>query len=227
MKRFWSAAAAQRTGAGWGVVLDSRPVRTPAGAPLLLPTEALAHAVAAEWAAVEGEVKPAKMRLTGLSNAATDRMGPDQAAALAAYGGSDALCYRAEAPPELAALQAAAWDPILAWAAKRYDVAFVCVTGIVHKPQPAATVARLAAEVTGLPPFRLAGLHPVITITGSLVLGLAVLERHLSADEAWEAGQLDELWQAKRWGEDDLATASRADRRAALQTGAEMLELLD
>lgn len=226
MKRFWAAAEARAADGGWTVALDGRPVRTPAGAALILPTHALAQAVAAEWAAVEGEVKPGTMRLTGLSNAAIDRMGPDQATALAAYGEGDALCYRAEAPDELTAAQAAAWDPILGWAARRFDVAFAVTQGVVHTPQPPATAARLAAAVHALAPFTLAGLHPIVSVTGSLVIGLGVLEGAITPDAAWAAGQLDELWQAERWGEDPLATASRADRRASLDAGARFLSLL-
>lgn len=226
MKRFWTKAATAPAEGGFGVVLDGKLVRTPAGAPLVLPTRALAEAVAAEWAAVEGEVRPDAMRLTGLSNAAIDRMGADQAAALAAYGASDLLCYRAEGPPELVRSQAAVWDPILGWAERRYDVRFNRATGVMPASQPPMTLARLAAVVGMLPPFRLAGLHPIVTVSGSLLIGLAVLDGALGPAGAWEAGAHDELWQAKQWGEDELAAKSRTDRRASLEAGALMLELL-
>lgn len=228
MKRFWREASAQPVeGGGWGVALDGRPLRTPARARLAVPTEALARAIAGEWAAVGQEVRPAAMPLTGLANAALDRAGPELAGQLAAFGESDLLCYRADRPSDLVARQAAAWDPPLAWARTRFDIGFVLATGVMHAPQPPATVERLRAAVAALDPFHLAGLHPVVTVSGSLVLGLALHEGAMDAEAAWQAGALDELWQAERWGEDELAARSRAARRASLMAGARFLALLD
>ncbi len=228
MKRFWTRAAAVPAAAGgWTVTLDGRGLRTPARAPLVVPAEALARAIAAEWDGVAGEVKPGAMPLTGLANAAIDRAGPELAAQLAAFGESDLTCYRAEGPPELVARQAAQWDPPLAWARARFDVALTLATGVMHAPQPPAALARLRAAVEALDRFRLAGLHPVVTVTGSLVLGLALLEGAMDAEAVWRAGALDELWQAEQWGEDPLAAAARAERRAAVLTGARFVALLD
>jgi chaperone required for assembly of F1-ATPase len=228
VKRFWQQATAEPVeGGGWGVALDGRPLRTPARARLAVPTEALARAIAGEWAAVEGEVRPAAMPLTGLANAAIDRAGPDLAGQIAAFGESDLLCYRADGPADLVALQAASWDPPLAWARTRFDIGFVLVTGVMHAPQPVATVERLRAAVAALDRFHLAGLHPVVTVSGSLVLGLALHEGALEAEAVWQAGALDALWQAERWGEDELAARERAGRRASLMAGARFLALLD
>lgn len=225
MKRFYREAAAAQAEDGWTVALDGRPVRTPARAPLVLPSAALAEAVAAEWNAQEEEIRPADMVLTGLANAAIDRIAPDRAAfaaGLARYAETDLLCYRAEAPPSLVARQAAVWDPILDWAAGRYDVAFVVTEGVVHRPQPAATVARISTAYAAFAPLLLAALNSVVTITGSAVLGLAFAEARIGAGELWSAGQLDEIWQAEHWGEDPLAAASREARQRAL-AGAEAL----
>lgn len=228
MKRFWREACAEPAeGGGWGVALDGRPLRTPARARLAVPSEALARAIAGEWLAVEGEVRPAAMPLTGLANAAIHRAGPELADQIAAFGESDLLCYRADGPAELVARQAAAWDPPLAWARARFDIGFVLATGVMHAPQPVATVERLRAAVAALDRFRLAGLHPVVTVSGSLVLGLALHEGAIEAEAAWQAGALDELWQAERWGEDPLAAQARAGRRASLMAGARFLALLD
>jgi chaperone required for assembly of F1-ATPase len=228
MQRFWARAEAVPAEAGgWAVALDGRGLRTPARAPLVVPAEALARAIAAEWDGVAGEVRPGALPLTGLANAAIDRAGPELAAQLAAFGESDLTCYRAEGPPELVARQAAQWDPPLAWARARFDVALTLATGVMHAPQPPATLARLRAAVEALDGFRLAGLHPVVTVTGSLVLGLALLEGAIDAEAAWTAGALDELWQAERWGEDALAQRARAARRADLMAGARFLALLD
>ncbi len=213
MKRFWKAVEITPER---GVALDGRTVRTPGRVPLLLPTDALAEAVAAEWRAVGDTLDPAAMPLTGLANAAIDRIAPDPAAfaaGLASYGESDLLCYRADAPAELAARQRVTWDAILAWARHRYDVHIETTTGIIHRAQPAATIARLGEAIAAHDSFALAALSPLVTITGSLILALALAEGALTPDETWAAAHVDEDWQAERWGEDQLATDRRAHRR--------------
>ena len=190
MRRFWKDARAVRGESGWRIELDGRPVKTPARADLLLPTADLAEAIAAEWADSGDTIDPRAMPLTGFANAAIDRVGPDPqtfAAGLARYGETDLLCYRAESPPPLVERQEAAWGPLLAWARRRYDVDFEVTAGILHTPQPPATVDRLAHAVAALDPFRLAALSPLVTIGGSLVAALAVAEEAVSAEEAWEA----------------------------------------
>ena len=209
--------------------LDDRPLRTPARAALVLPTPALARAVADEWRAVETIVDPRAMPLTGLANAAIDRVAVDRAgfaAPIAAYAESDLLCYRADAPAELVVREAACWDPSLIWAAGRYGVEFATTSGIVHVPQPPATIARLAQAVAAFDPFRLAALSPLTTLSGSLVLALALIEDAIDTDGAWTAAEVDASWQAERWGEDSLATAAREDKRAAFTAAARFLSLL-
>ena len=179
----------------------------------------------------QGEtLDPRQMPLTGFAYAAIDRVAPDRpafAADLARFAETELLCYRADAPAPLVARQAEEWDPLLAWAAGRYDVAFTVTAGILHTLQPPATMARINAAFAALDAFRLAALHPVVTICGSALIGLAVSERHLDADAAFAAGQLDELWQAEKWGIDPLAAASLAARRAAVDTAVEFLDLID
>ncbi len=224
-RRFWREV----TIAGRGIRLDDRPLRTPAGAPLLLPSDALAEAIAREWRSVADAIDPGAMPLTGLANAAIDRVSPDRegfARGIAAYADSDLLCYRADAPDSLVARQAAAWDGPLRWAERRYDVGFVVTPGIVHVPQPPATLTRMAAAVAAYDAFGLAALHPLTTLSGSLVLALAVAEGEVEPDAAWRAAELDELWQAERWGEDTLAMAARAARAKAFGAAARMLAIL-
>ncbi|MFV0922125.1 ATP12 family chaperone protein [Sphingomonas parapaucimobilis] len=226
MKRFWKNVSvdAERV-----VRLDDRPVRTPGRVPLALPTMALAEAVAGEWRDVEETVDPRAMPLTGLANAAIDRIGADPApfaAGLARYAESDLLCYRADSPPELVARQDAVWNPLLDWARDRYDVHFTLVTGIMHQPQPPATVERLAQAVAALDPFRLAALSPVVTITGSLALALALLEGAAEADAIWTAAHVDEDFQAEIWGEDYLAVEAREAKRREFDAAVKFLKAL-
>lgn len=225
MKRFYKEVAV-RDGA---ILLDGKPVKTPARADLILPTPALADAVAAEWRAQGEEIDPRTMKLTGLSNAAIDRITPDLPAfvrPLAMYAESDLLCYRADAPAELIARQAEAWDPMLDWARARFDVHFAVTSGIVHAAQPDATVARLGEALGIYDAFHLAGLAPIITIGGSLVTALALAENEIDADRAFDLTHLDELWQARRWGEDRLALEARAARKRDFMAAAQLLALL-
>ena len=225
MKRFYKEVAI----ADGAILLDGKPVKTPARAALMLPTPALAQAVAAEWRAQGDEIDPRTMRLTGLGNAAIDRVAPDMAAfvrPLAAYAESDLLCYRADAPPELVARQAEAWDPLLDWARRRFDVHFTVTNGIIHAPQPDATVSRLGEALGAYDAFHLSGLAPIITIGGSLVTALALAENEVDPDSAFDLTHLDELWQARRWGEDKLALEARAIRKLDFMAAAELLALL-
>jgi chaperone required for assembly of F1-ATPase len=229
VKRFWDDVSIEARDAGWGIRLDGRRVRTPAKAELGVPTEALANAVAEEWRSVEGEIDPRAMPLTGLSNAAIDRVAPDTrlfAGGLARYAEGDLACYRAEWPPELVQRQAEAWDSLLAWARRRYDVDFCTTSGLMHVPQPQPTIDRLAYEVSTLDPFRLAGLSPLVTIGGSLVAALAVLEKAMTPDEAWGAVSIDDRWQLEQWGSDAEAEAALENRRRDFLAAARFLELL-
>ena len=212
MKRFYKDVAVTPDR---GITLDGRAVRTPARALLTLPNDVLAEAAAEEWRAQGEEIDPRSMAMTGLANAAIDRVAPHPAAfaaPLAAYAESELLCYRAEEPPELAARQDAIWGPILAWARTRYDVGFILVAGIMHQPQPAQTLSRLAEAVAARSIWELAALNPMVSISGSLMIPLAVLEGALEPDAAFAAAHLDEIWQAELWGEDDWALDARAVR---------------
>jgi chaperone required for assembly of F1-ATPase len=226
MKRFYKEVAITSEG---GILLDGRPVRTPARAPLILPNSQLAEAVAAEWREQGEEIDPRSMPFTGLSNAAIDRVAPDPLAfgdGLARYAETELLCYRAADPPELVSRQDAAWNPILDWAQQRYDVHFMLVTGIMHQPQSEGMQKRLAEAVAALEPFALAAFNPLVTISGSLVIPLAYAEGHLEADAAFDAAHLDELWQEEQWGADDLALTARNVRRADFLAAAQFLKLL-
>jgi len=226
VKRFWTDAIVTPDR---GIALDGKPVRTPGRALLSLPTQTLAEAVCEEWRAVDGEIDPRAMPLTGLANAAIDRIAPDPAAfaaGLAAYAESDLLCYRADSPAELVARQAAAWDPLLDWARRAYGGDFVVATGVMHRPQPRATIARLHWAVTAHDAFALAALSPIVTVSGSLIAALALAERGADPEAVWLASEVDTDWQAEQWGEDDLAVPARRARRRDYEAGVRMLELL-
>lgn len=229
MKRFWKSAEVMGALGGYAIALDGRRVKSPARAELIVPTQALAKAIAAEWNECGEKVDPRCMPLTGLANAAIDRIAPDQenyAAGIAGYGETDLVCYRAEGPETLVRWQSESWDALLNWARRRYDVDFVCQTGIMHVPQPADTVRKLAHAVAALDSFQLAGLSPLVTIGGSLIAGLAALEEMIPAEAAWEAVSLDDRWQLEQWGDDPDARAALDARRRDFLAAARFLELL-
>ena len=229
MKRFYKDVAVISGEAGNEIQLDGRPVRTPARAALALPTARLAEAVAEEWRRQGDTVDPRSMPFTGLANGAIDQIAPNResfAAGIANYGTSDLLCYRAEGPAELAEREAAAWDPLLDWARRRYDVTFRVTQGIIPVDQPPETLERLDAAVKALDPFTLAGLSTLVTLSGSLVCGLAIVEGGHDADTIWTAAEIDEAWEVEQWGEDAEAAARSARRREEFAMARSFCELV-
>jgi chaperone required for assembly of F1-ATPase len=230
LKRFWKDVTLNPDPAGWRVELDGRPVRTPARALLLLPTRPLADAVAAEWGEVGESIDPRAMPLTGLANAAIDRVAPDPekfARGLAKYAEADLACYRAEGPAGLVQRQQESWDALLGWARRRFDVDFCTTGGLLHVPQPQFTVERLTSALLSLDPFQLAGMSPLITIGGSLIAALAVIERAMTPSDAWAAVSIDDRWQLEHWGSDAEAEVALANRERDFMSAARFLDLLE
>lgn len=222
MKRFWSSADAIEQEGGFGVVLDGRPVKSPSKQSLVVPTQALAQAIAQEWDAQEEGVDPEAMPFTRLANSALDKVSVQHeavAAMIADYGGSDLLCYRADTPQALVDRQAKAWDPLLEWIKQDHDITLNVQTGIMPTPQPDDSRAKMAALTAQLSPFVLTAFHELVTLPGSWVIGYAALTNHAAADVLWDAALVDEIWQAEQWGEDDDAVADRAKKRDSFLTG--------
>lgn len=227
-RRFWTATGVARAPGGHAVALDGRTARTPAGAPLVLPTRALARALAAEWDDQQEIIEGAAMPLTRIANTAIDHLATrmaEVAAVVAAYGETDLLCHRAEAPAALAARQAEGWDPWLRWAEADLGAALRIGAGVLPIAQPKESLARLRARIAGFSAFELAPFHDLVAISGSLVLALAVLEGRLSPARAFALSRIDEHWQADQWGHDAEARAKEARHRAAFLAAAGFLAL--
>lgn len=225
-KRFYKQVTVGAEGGKYRILLDGRPLRTPAKALLELPVEAAAEALAAEWRAQGDKVNPAQMPLTRLANTAIDRISGNRNAVIdeiCRYGASDLLCYRADGPDALVARQAAAWDGLLDWLAEAHAVRLAVTTGIVFIEQEAEDLARLRRIVEGFDDFTLVGLHTLTTIAGSCVIGLAVVAGRLSAPEAAALSSIDETFQAELWGEDAEMMARLRSRAAELAAAAEFI----
>ena len=232
MKRFWETVTTTAEDAGWGVKLDGRPVRLPAGGALLVPSRALAEAIATEWQVaggrVGGEMSYADVPLTRLAGSAQERIAPDPEPVIleiARYGETDLLCYRADMPDALVARQALLWQPWLDWAETRLGARLKVTAGIVHVRQDAAALAALAGAVTRLEPLQLAALGIAVPSLGSLVLGLAMADGALDAAAACDAAMVDEMFQEELWGADDEATARRANVRTDVRHAGHFLAL--
>jgi chaperone required for assembly of F1-ATPase len=229
MKRVYQSVETRAADGGWGIALDGRPLRTPAKRHLSVPSEPLAAAIAAEWDAQHPDIRPETMPLTRLAATAIDRTGNERdkiVAEVANYAGTDLVCYRAKHPPALAARQEAVWQPLIDWAAGRYDAGLAVTTGIVPAAQSPASLKAYAAVVTALDDFRLTAVQAATAAFGSLIIALALFEGRLDADYAFAASQLDETFQIEAWGEDSEAAARRGALAADIAAAARFLKLL-
>ena len=215
MKRFWREVTVEPEGDGWQVALDGRRVKTAQGGAQIVPTFALAEALAQEWRAQPADIDPAGFGLRDMADYAIDIVAVDPAdpiRRILAYAEGETLCYRAEPDEPLAARQRATWEPLLKAAEATHGVKFERTVGILHRPQPAATLAMFRAHLATLDPFALAALQTLASLAASLVIGLAALERNADADTLFAASNLEEDWQAEQWGWVDHAEETRAKR---------------
>ncbi len=226
-KRFWKAASVVEVDDGFGVVLDERPLRTPAKQALVLPTASLAEKIAAEWEAVAEVIDPNAMPWTRSANSAIDKIiqqRKEVEAHLISYAETDLTCYRAVGPATLIARQAATWDPLLDWASETYDVSFNVTTGVMPVAQPAATATALAQAMDEMTVFELTGFHDLVTLSGSYVIALAVIAARDSRDLLWRASRIDEDFQIEQWGEDEEAAEEATLRQLAFLHAADFFQ---
>lgn len=215
-RRFYKVATVGAHGDGWGILLDGKVARTPGRHALVVDSAAVAEALAAEWERQGERLNPADMPLTRIANSALDHVAGMMAevrAEIVRYAGSDLVCYRADGPDDLIAAQAAAWDPLVAWARTDLGAPLVMATGVNHVTQPAEVSVAIAAVLAPLDVLSLAAVSTATTLAGSAVIALALQRGRLSVDQAWAAAHVDEDWQMSRWGADGVALGNRALRK--------------
>ena len=225
-KRFYARAhMGEAEGSSFPLLLDGKPVKTPARRALAAPTAGLAAKIVAEWNAQAERIDPARMPLTRLANvvidAVTDATAP-VTEEVANYLGADLLCYRAEAPEGLVKRQTQRWDPVLAWARETMGARFVLAQGVMHVTQPVEAIAAVRGRIP-TDPWRLGAVSVITTLTGSGLLALALADGALDADTAWAAAHVDEDWQISQWGSDQDALDHRAYRRAEFDAAVTVL----
>jgi chaperone required for assembly of F1-ATPase len=229
VKRFYSAAEAVTAEGGFGIALDGRRLLSPGGRDFVVPAEALARAIAAEWNAQAEEVRPPTMPLTGLASTALDRIAREHGEIverIAGYAATDLVCYRATHPPALAQRQREVWQPLVDWAARHYDAPLVVTEGVLPARQERASLDAFAAAVAALDDFALAAVSATTAACGSLVIAFALFEGRLDAAAAFAASQLDETFQIEAWGEDSEQAARRCALAAEIEAAAMFLALL-
>ncbi|MEJ5975265.1 ATP12 family protein [Novosphingobium sp. PS1R-30] len=221
MKRFYKQVSVGQNEEGWRVLLDGRGLKTVSGRAQVLPTQALAEALAEEWADQGDEIDPASFVLRDMADYAIDVVGQDRSDAirsLVAYAGTDTLCYRAEPDEPLHERQLEVWEPLLHAAEQRWDVHFERIDGIMHRPQPAATLTRMEAVLAAESDHVLAAVNTLTNLASSLVIALAALAPEADAEALWDVANLEEDWQASLWGKDAEAEERRAQRLAVFET---------
>ncbi|WP_386684213.1 ATP12 family chaperone protein [Loktanella sp. R86503] len=227
-KRFWTNATTVARDGGFAVDLDGRAVKTPYKQPLILPTQAMAERVAAEWQAQGEKIDPTTMPATRAANSAIDKVTPQYdavVAMLASYGESDLLCYRAAYPEELVAAQSQAWDPWLDWSAQALGAPLKTATGVMPIAQPDESLIRLHDHVKTYDPFALTGFHDLVQLSGSLILAAAVAKDALTPGDAWPLSRIDEDFQISQWGDDEEAAEAAAIKQQAFFDAALFLNL--
>ncbi len=229
MKRFYKAATVVAGEVDFAILLDGRPVKTPAKSPLAVPFEPLAEAIAAEWNAQGEEIDPASMPMTGLANAVIDRVAAQREtfiADIARFGETDLICYRAEGPQELIQRQEDAWDALIVWAREVLGAPLIPVEGIMAKDQPEKGLAAICKAVAAHSDYQLVVLSKLTSLSGSVVMALALSRGAFAAEELWQASLVDELWQEERWGADEWAEKHRTDREHDFLAAARFLAMV-
>ena len=229
MKRIYTTVSVEAVEGGWEVRLDGRSLRSPAKAPLLMPTEPLARAVAAEWEAQGEQVRPESMPLMQLASTAVDVVGKNRegiVAGVAKYAETDLLCYRADRPQALIERQAQAWQPLLDWATLHYDAPLHVCAGLMPVPQPEDATRALRNAVEAYDDWTLSALQNATAACGSLVVALALVEGRIGAEDAFEISQIDETFQIEQWGEDPETTKRRTALRTDITAARRFIDLL-
>lgn len=228
-KRFYKVASSAKRDDGFAIVLDDRELKTPGRIAVRVPNAELGEALAAEWEAQAKRIDPSTMPRTRIVTTAIDRVARDNGPAIdeiVGYAGTDLVCYRADDPEELVTLQGQAWDPLLEWFTGATGTHLKATSGIIHVKQDDEALRQVALLLNEVDPISLTALHTLVTLSGSAVIGLAMLKGHLDAKAGYAASRVDETFQINKWGEDEEAAERAAFHKVEFDAAAEVLRLL-
>jgi chaperone required for assembly of F1-ATPase len=230
-KRFYKTVEAQKEENGFCVLLDGKPVKTPARKTVLVAKQAAARLLVDEWSTQQEHIDPATMPVTRLVNTAIDGVSVDMQAVkedIIRFAGSDLLCYRVESPQGLLQQQRIYWDPLIDWAQSALNARFVLTEGIVHVAQSAEAMAAFGTHVGMIDqPDQLASIHSLTSLTGSAIIAMALFKGGADPKDAWSAACVDEDWQLSQWGEDSEALALREARKREFDAAVNLLKCLN
>ena len=228
MKRFYDEVSVHEAEGGWQVTLDGRGLKTVKGTPQILPSAALAEALATEWAGQGEDIDPASFPMRDMADYAIDIIAPAPQAViekLGEYGDTDTLLYRADPDEPLYARQQEVWEPIVSALEQSEGITFKRVSGIMHAAQDERAIEALRAHLSTLSPFALAGVETMTSLAASLIIGISAICEGADAKALWEAASLEEEWQAQQWGRDEEAEERRARRTADFLRASEFVRL--
>ena len=228
-KRTWVNTTVKPRGLSFGILLDDEFLQTPKKNKVLLPTRELAQKVAKEWRQQKEIIDPTKMPYTRLANSALDTVKESFDTVVADvlhYGDTDLVCYRADSPEDLVKLQNKHWDPILDWAKNQFKIEVKITNGINYKAQDPVQLRKLSREISSYNFFTLTGFYDLVTISGSLLIALAVYYSHVSLKRGFDISFLDEDWQRKKWGQDEESIKNRANKFREFQIAYRFLKCL-
>ena len=229
MKRFYKTVTIAEEDGGFVVKLDDHRLKTPEKKPLIIPTRAMTEVVKEEWDSQEDSIDPARMPMTKLLNTMLDRVEARRDEIiedLVRFGGNDQLCYRANSPEDLVHRQETVWTPLLNWVKDHYDIHLKVTSGVLHMAQEPDELLKIRKILEGMDSYELTALHNITTLTGSLTIGLGLHAGKIDMEEAWKAGQLDETYQAEKWGKDEEAEQRRRQIKAELGDAVRFLSLM-
>ena len=228
-KRFWKVTSVIADERGYAISLDEREVKTPMGLPFIVKTETLASVIRKEWDDQVEHIDPNSMPIYKFAVTSLDRVSTQRSAVvdeLSAYGANDLLCYREDRDPKLAEYQDQVWQPFLDWAAEMFSVNFVVFKGIMPGDQDQESISKLRDAVDRFDDYQLSGLHTLVTVSGSLVLGLAAAYNQAPLDDIIKASFLDDLWQQDKWGYDEEVAVRLKNHRKLIEDAHHYLQLL-
>ena len=203
-KKFYKAATVAKVNDKYEIRLDQRKLRSPHGYVLELSSETLAHAVALEWDSQAEVLNPLIQPLSNLCFTSHDDVEELTAETIAEkslkFLETDTVLYYMNEIPELAAQQEKKWGAIITWLNERFDIEIEHATGFSKPKISENAFPTLKNHIMSYEKSSLFAFEKMSNTLKSIILSLAVIDRHITCDEAVELALLEQRFQAKNWG---------------------------